>query len=357
MSSQISAWLNQETPDDLAQSKDNVNVHGMKSNHRRPTNLVLAIFSIVLAACAFHSRCAPKAVGTWYKGNLHTHTTNSDGDTPPADVVRWYRDHGYNFLSITDHNFITPVEEFRPLFSDTFILISGNEISDTCEDKPVHLVALGIFDAGVQPTGGENISACLQNNVDAIRAAGAVPVLAHPNFHWAFGASELTAVQNCVLFEVLNAHPAVNNAGDNEHPSTEAMWDAALSAGKKIYGIGSDDMHALATYPGKSWVMARSRELTPGAVLEALEDGDFYVSTGVGLEDIRRSRKGLRIRIKKEEGFTYRTEFIGPLGTILAESASLKPVFRRRNGVTYVRARVIASDGRLAFTQPVFFDD
>ena len=330
---------------------------GKRSNHRRPANLILSSFFIVLAVCAFYSGCAPKAAGTWYKGNLHTHTNNSDGDTPPADVVRWYRDHGYHFLSLTDHNFITPVDEFRSLVSDNFILISGNEISDSCEDKPVHLIALGITDSEVKPTGGKNIADCLQNNVDAIRAAGAVPVIAHPNFHWAFGAPELSGIQNCVLFEVLNAHPAVNNAGDDKHPGTEAMWDAALSAGKRIYGIGSDDMHVLATYPGKSWVMVRSRELTPAAILEALEAGDFYVSTGVSLEDIRSSRKEIRIRIRPEGGVTYRTEFIGPQGTILAESASLELVYRRKNGVTHIRTRITASNGSLALTQPVFFND
>jgi len=328
-----------------------------RTSHHRQVNPLPVFFLVIVTACLFDFGCTSKPAGDWYKGNLHTHTENSDGDTPPADVIRWYRNHGYHFLSLTDHNFITSIDGFSSLLSDSFILISGNEISDSCEGKPVHLIALGITDSGVKRTGGKNIADCLQNNVNAIRAADAVPVIAHPNFGWAFGAPELTGIQSCVLFEVLNAHPAVNNAGNDTYLSTEKMWDAALTAGKRIYGVGSDDTHVLSTYAGKSWVMVRCAELTSPAILEALEAGDFYVSTGVLLEDIRSTLRNLRIRIKPETDSVYRTEFVGPGGQILAVSASLKPVYRQKGDETYVRARIIASDGSLALTQPVFFFD
>ncbi|MBK9316840.1 MAG: hypothetical protein IPM55_21725 [Acidobacteria bacterium] len=42
----------------------------------------------------------------WYKGNTHTHTLNSDGDSTPDEVARWYRENGYQFLVLTDHNFL-----------------------------------------------------------------------------------------------------------------------------------------------------------------------------------------------------------------------------------------------------------
>src|SRR4029450_2752195 len=51
----------------------------------------------------------------WFKGNTHTHTLNSDGDSTPDDVVRWYREHGYDFLALTDHNFLTSVEALNAL--------------------------------------------------------------------------------------------------------------------------------------------------------------------------------------------------------------------------------------------------
>ena len=53
--------------------------------------------------------------GRWFKGNLHTHTLNSDGDSLPDEVVRWYRAHGYQFLVLTDHNFLTSVDGLNAL--------------------------------------------------------------------------------------------------------------------------------------------------------------------------------------------------------------------------------------------------
>jgi hypothetical protein len=318
--------------------------------------LMRTIYYLVflVAGLFFLTSCSPEVQQHWYKGNLHTHTTNSDGDTNPKDVILWYKDHGYDFLSITDHNFITRVHDFGDLVSDEFILISGNEISDQFEKIPLHLLALGLYDEKIEPTGGEGIVSTLQNNVVSIRQAGAVPVLAHPNFHWAFGSKELIAVDDCVLFEVLNAHPLVNNAGDEEHPSTEEMWDDALTAGKIIYGIGTDDMHEIATYPGKSWVMVEAEELTEKSILEALESGNFYVSTGVILDKYVITKNELKISIRPNTGTQFTTLFIGEKGRILSQSESLDPAYRFNETTLYIRAKILDSNGRVALTQPIF---
>lgn len=314
------------------------------------------ILGLLLSGLLIVSGCVPKERLSWYKGNLHTHTTHSDGDTDPEGVIRWYKDHGYDFLSITDHNFLLNVSDYVSLQDEGFLLISGNEISDSHNEKALHLLALGLHDENLAPTGGGNVLETLRNNVAAIRKAGAVPVLAHPNFTWAFGADEMVGVGDCVLFEVLNAHPIVNNEGDDTRPSTEEMWDQALSAGKLIYGIGTDDTHKIATYPGKSWVMVRASELSESAILEALESGEFYVSTGVGLEDYVVTNSAVKIRIRVEAGTTYATSFIGEAGRVLARSDDPNPVFNKDEGVLYVRARIEDSAGKLALTQPVFFD-
>ena len=47
----------------------------------------------------------------WRKGNLHTHTTNSDGDSAPEHVAGWYEEHGYDWLCISDHNHLTVLKQ------------------------------------------------------------------------------------------------------------------------------------------------------------------------------------------------------------------------------------------------------
>ena len=63
------------------------------------------------------ARTAPTPELNWYKGNLHTHTINSDGDSTPDAVTRWYKEHRYNFLVLTDHNFLTQPEGLNAIFA------------------------------------------------------------------------------------------------------------------------------------------------------------------------------------------------------------------------------------------------
>src|SRR5213075_3272640 len=83
-------------------------------------------------ASAFAQVSSPKPQASWYKGNLHTHTLNSDGDSTPDDVAKWYREHGYRFLVLTDHNFLTNVDGLNALLgvSEQFLLIKGEEVTD-----------------------------------------------------------------------------------------------------------------------------------------------------------------------------------------------------------------------------------
>lgn len=318
----------------------------------------IALLSVLSSAAAVlaSGACRREPAATWYKGNLHAHTSVSDGDSAPDGVIARYKRDGYHFLAVTDHNHLTVPLEYARWEGDRFILIAGNEISDRFEKLPVHLLALGTRDADLRPQGGDSVADVLARNVRAIRAAGGVPVICHPNFGWAFGADAMIPIEGCGLFEVLNAHPEVNNAGREGTPGTEEIWELLLAAGKRFYGLGTDDTHALATYAGKSWIMLRAPALTEAAILEALERGDFYVSTGVTLADVRFERKRLTLRIAAEPGRTYRTAFIGPGGQVLSEADSPSPSFKLPDGIDRVRARVIDTDGRLALTQPFFAD-
>ena len=180
----------------------------------------------------------------WYKGNTHTHTINSDGDSTPDEVVRWYRERDYHFLVLSDHNFLTEVEGLNSLFAaqEQFLIINGEEVTDNFGESRIHVNGLNLREV-VPPQGGSNAVDTLQRNVDAIRSVGGVPHINHPNFRWSLTADQMRQVRNNKLFEIYNGSPSVNNHGGGGSPGLEAMWDNILSSGKLIYGIAVDDAH------------------------------------------------------------------------------------------------------------------
>ncbi len=297
----------------------------------------------------------------WYKGNTHTHTRNSDGDSFADEVSRWYREHGYNFLVITDHNHLTGVDVLNELYGieGRFLVIRGDEVSDSCDGKPIHLNALNP-DYNILAQGGGTVVESLQNNINAIRAASALVQINHPNFVWAITAADLKQVEGCQLFEIHNAHPAVNNLGGGGSPGVEEMWDEVLSSGKLMYGVGSDDAHTFrqpenrnAARPGQAWVMVQARELSAEAILQSMEKGDFYSSTGIELADYQVRDQDIRIEIKEVNNTKYRILFIGHKGKLLKEEVSSPATYKFRGDEKYVRARILDSNGNIAWTQPV----
>jgi hypothetical protein len=311
----------------------------------------------------------------WYRGNLHTHTLWSDGDDYPEMVARWYRDHDYDFLCFTDHNTLlaserwtnvarnkgklVAYEKLKAAFPEgwiaerqdpegqtevrlktfaeiakrlsapgEFLLIQGEEISDHFGKLPVHLNATNL-EMLVPPMGGESIQDVLQRNVDAVlaqreRTGRKMFVhLNHPNFHYAITAEDLMRVRGENFFEVYNGHPSVHNSGNAQYASTERIWDIILTRRiaelelPLMYGLATDDGHeyhkmpSRASEPGRGWVMVLAGELTESALIDALEAGRFYASSGVELTQVSASDKRVELTIRAEEGVEYTTEFIG----------------------------------------------
>ena len=324
---------------------------------------------------------AQQSAPRWYRGNTHTHTLNSDGDSPPDVVVRWYREHGYDFLFITDHELITDVQPLNALGGATgaFIVIPGQEVTQRVADpvrgtpREAHMNALGV--ARVIPRVGPNglasdvtVGETYERNVDAIRAAGGVPQINHPNFRWSVPLTEMLNLPDSVLFEVWNGHPLVYNEGgiDStgvEMPSTEARWDTLLTRGKVIFGVADDDSHYFRAEgsdnhdqprPGRGWIMVRADTLSPSAILSSIRRGDFYASTGVTLRDYRADDRSIQLEIAPASDRRYLTEFVGSGGRVLARRYGASARYDLTGSESYVRARIRDSSGRMAWTQAVF---
>jgi hypothetical protein len=393
----------------------------------------------------------PDAPLRWWKGNLHTHTFWSDGNDFPEMVAAWYAERDYNFLALSDHNVLSrglrwmpldtiiqrsnegvldryrakfgeswvetrendskievrlkPLDEYRCLVErgGSFLMIEGEEISDSAEGKPVHMNATNLAEL-IYPAGGATVRESIRNNLRMVleqeKATGRqiLPHLNHPNFHYAITAADLASAVEEQFFEVYNGHPAVNHLGDADHIGVETMWDTinamrllVLSA-EPILGIATDDSHEYhgrpGSRPGRGWVMVRSRYLTPEHLIRAMKAADFYASSGVVLEDVQYQpeQKTLSLVISPAEDASYETEFIAvmkpaegtlangeipvdleksnlPSAQVVATVPGLSPSYRLTGRELYVRAVVNSSlpaedpvyDGqrRQAWTQPV----
>lgn len=297
----------------------------------------------------------------WFKGNTHAHTLESDGDSTPDEVTRWYKENGYHFLVLSDHNVLTAIDALNATYAvpGRFTLIKGEEVTSAFEGKSVHVNGIDTK-ARIGAQKGGSVPEILQRSVDAIRAQEGVPHINHPNFNWSITPEQLRSVRNNKLFEIYNGHPMVNNFGGGGVPGIEVAWDLILSSGVLLYAIAVDDAHHFKNLgkpglagPGRGWVMVRAASLSPRTILEAMERGEFYASTGVELTDYQVSSSAMTVTVKTKTFEKYRIQFIGRGGALLHEALDSPATYEIRGTEGYVRARVLDSNGGIAWTQPV----
>ena len=309
----------------------------------------------------------------WYRGNMHTHSHWSDGDDYLESIASWYQTAGYQFLVFTDHNVLADKERWVEISktkgkqaafdklkqqfpdwlevrtvegrhevrlrrfdevaqrfnaSEKYLLIQGEEVSDRFEKLPLHFNVSNLKEV-ITPRGGDSVSQVIQNNVDAAiaqRERTGQPMiihLNHPNFGYAVTAEDLLRIVGERFFEIYNGHPGVHNSGDHHHAGCEPIWDIVLTkrlAELKLpvmYGLAVDDGHdyhqipSRGAEPGRGWVMVLAQELSAASLIEALEAGQFYSSSGVKLSRVESSAAGLLVEVDAVPGETYTIEFIG----------------------------------------------
>ncbi|HWB80956.1 MAG TPA: CehA/McbA family metallohydrolase [Nannocystaceae bacterium] len=312
---------------------------------------------------------APRTPAVFLKGQLHLHSNQSgDSDTPPDEVARWYAAHGYDFIVFTDHNRMTD----GPDVGDMLVL-PGMEITMNVDDCvpppegslcPLHVNALVLDPAAAMPVLPEppdrRRDTLYRHGLALAHALGGVAQLNHPNFHYALDAELIVALaqDGALLLEIANNAIDSNNEGDATHPSTEAIWDDVLRRGVKVWGTATDDAHhyddaeavrargELAFEGERGWVMVRA-DREPAAIRDALARGDFYATSGALLDDVQCTAEGLRV-IPRDTNAA-----IACIPDGRARAAARGPI-TCRHGDAYVRARIVDSSQRVAWTQPCF---
>ncbi len=308
---------------------------------------------------------APMDVRQFQRGSIHTHTTRSDGHESPRQVATWYRDHGYQFVAITDHNVLVDPAELADLEGPGFVLVPGEEISSTAGVTPVHIQALCVdhlipgarFETPLQAVGAA---------LDAVRAQNGFAVVNHPNFSWAFGITDLLPLRGAYALEIWSGHPAVHSLGDGTRPSHETIWDELLTRGRRVTAVALDDVHTLVPLdggsnglPGLAWIYTFG-ELGRAQVCDALRAGRLYASSGPALPRIRVEPGSFTVWVTDPADTVV---FLGSATQILAivtgegfarDADGFAASYTLRGGETYVRAQARAPDGGVAWTQAYY---
>lgn len=411
-----------------------------------PTLTALAIPSIVAVSLI---QADDEAERHWFRGNTHTHSLWSDGNDFPEMITAWYKENGYDFMALSDHNVLaegerwmsleaivkrqralgrSAIQKYRERWSadwietrtengteevrlkplaeyrgelevpGEFLILQAEEISNSAGGKPIHINAINLETVipAIKSEDAADLRSVSSQVVQQVREQekeSGRPILAHlnhPNFQWAFTAEDLAHVAEMRFFEVYNGHPGINHLGDAEKglPGDEQIWDIAntirIAELKELplLGVATDDSH---TYhggdvsPGRGWVMVHSPKLEANALVEAMQAGDFYASSGVSLESITwdEASRTLKLKISPTEGATYSTAFIGTrtgydasqkqdengIGEVFAELEGAEVSFRIPDDALYLRATITSSENhgnpsypgqkKQAWTQPV----
>jgi len=282
------------------------------------------------------------APGRWWKGNLHTHTTVSDGELDPRDAAARYRALGYDFLAITDHGAIT-----TPIESPGGLLIVPGAEYNTTAGEPVrewHFVSLGTRRPVASHKGP------LDRMLAEVREVSEFWFLAHPRWSGLVEEDLLDVLPQGGAVEAFNGVCERAIGRGWSHPA----WDYALASGRRLNALAVDDTHA-ATDVGRGWIMLRAARLGLDDLYEALHLGHWYSTNGPEIHDVRVSGDVVSVRTSAARFIS----FIGrsPDGKRFAarEGSFIDAAeYELKGRETYFRVQVEDHEGRRALTNPLY---
>lgn len=296
--------------------------------------------------------------GRFWRGNLHTHSTLSDGALAPEEVCRRYRAEGYDFLALTDHfigQYGYPIADTVPFRSNSFTTILGAEVHSgaMANGDLWHLVAVGLpadftppHAPGFHPVEGQESAAELARRA---REAGAFVAIAHPQWSGLTQADART-IDAAHAVEIYNHGCAAGcDRGDGFH-----MLDLLLSEGRALTAIATDDAHFTEPDHFGGWVMVKAEANEPEALLDALKAGHFYSSQGPELRGVEMGRDSLTVRATAVAAVIvqgHASAATAVHGNSMTEATVPLDRFRRS---PWLRVTVIDRAGRRAWSNPIW---
>jgi hypothetical protein len=291
-----------------------------------------------------------EAEGSWFKGNVHTHTTNSDGHMTPEQIVPRYREAGYDFLSITDHGVLT---DTKVLSRPDLLMIPGEEICAGSSERGRfnHIVGLNID--GEIPVEDFQRRESPQRVIDLIGELGGVAILAHP--YWSeLNINDMTKLRGHIGVEVYNTtcDLTIGRGHSNVH------WDDLLAMGHRLLGFAVDDAHCLikSLHPldlFEAWISVKARDLTAESIMDSIRDGHFYSSNGPKIRGIEVNRREIRVTSSPVRSITFVSDGGHGENNTVNEGCLEEAVYTVRGTEAYIRIEITDWNGRKAWANPI----
>jgi hypothetical protein len=288
------------------------------------------------------------APGRFYKGNLHTHSTRSDGARDPEYVCAVYREADYDFLSLTDHflaKYAFPVTDTSPFRTSRFTTIIGAELHApaTSLGELWHVLANGL-PLGFVPTAPEETGSALAARA---AAAGAFVTIVHPAWY-GLTPADAESIHVAHAMEVYNHTSAVRtDRGDGA-----VLLDTMLTSGHRLNALATDDAHFHCNDFFGGWTMVKAEALTPEALLAALKAGHYYSSQGPEIHSVAIEGDSLIVTCSKAASVMVLGRG-SAADVVLGEdlTRAVLPMAPVRKG-GYGRVVVVDAKGRRAWSNP-----
>ena len=301
-----------------------------------------------------------EAPGRFWRGNLHTHSTRSDGVLAPEEVCRRYKAEGYDFIALTDHFvglYDYPIVDTIAFRDDRFTTILGAEVHSGAMDNGElwHLVAVGLPEdfapsnsPHFAPVDGQESGAEIARRA---REAGAFVAIAHPEWS-GLSLDDARGIDAAHAVEIYNHSCAVG--ADRPH----GFWhlDRLLEEGRRLNLIATDDAHFSEPDSFGGWVMVKAEANEPEALLAALKAGRLYSSTGPEIRDVVVEEKTLHIECSAAASVVV--VGAGSAALSVHGSSMTRASFKlaRFAGCPWLRVIVTDAAGRRAWTNPIWRD-
>jgi len=278
--------------------------------------------------------------------NFHAHSEAwgglTFGSTPRHELYAMYKERGYDVIGISDYMSLSPPDAPGDLY------VSSYEHGFTPGRH--HHTVIGAarvvwFD---YPWGGSTRQK--QSVIDWLRPSAPFIAINHPTKAQSFSIADL---------EQLSGYDAVEIA--TKYGVWDDFWDAALSAGRPVWGVAADDGHAqtesgAGSHLGIGSLMIHADQRTPEAVLQALHEGRFHSlytrqnEGPIALEKSEIEDGALRVRVGERAAAI---RFYGEHGVLrYQEMGRAEASYTPRADDPYVRVEVIAH-GAVLYTNPI----